>query len=522
VMADHIAVYLPSVVRQWDRSATAVATATLAASATPTVTKPVSTATPLRTATPSRTETPEPVATATPTHTVTSTRTVTPTRTRTPTATLTRTATPTSTATPTVTATPYPGVLITLGDPITVGGPGVVITDSTATILAGGVYRAVGTLADGMIRVDTTDEVQLILDGVSITHTTAPAIKVIHAARLSLVLADGSSNALIDGAIYYDDPTAKATLFVDCAATLEIWGDGALAVTANRRHAIFSDGAVVIHGGRFTIAAATDAIHATNNITIHGGTIEVLRANDGLESEGTLLVEGGELNLSVADDGIMSAGPLKVNGGTIRVLSGFEGIESKTRLTINGGWIEIAVSDDGLNVPGNDLTINGGTIYLNVVGDAVDSNGTLYINGGLLVALGGRYPDGGLDTDFGKIMMNGGILVATGGENSEPSPESAQRVVVMRSWPVGEVIRIEREGVDVLTFAVSKPYRAMLFTSPALVPHQTYTLYAGGAVSGGTDFHGLYSGAAYSGGSEWGSFDTHAVVTYVGVPAPEP
>ncbi len=412
-------------------------------------------------------------------------------------------------------------VVIILGDPIMVMGSGAIASGSILTITAGGAYSATGTLTDGMININTTDEVELILDGVIITHTTGPAIKVTNAEKVSLVLADGTSNTLVDGATY-SDSDAKSTLFSN--DTLEISGGGALVITGNYKHGVASDDDLIINSGNITIVSTVkDGFHANDNITVNGGTINILQASsDGFESEGTFLVAGGALTLSVEDDGLIGADTFTITGGTINVLSGVEGIESKNNIVINDGAITIAVSDDGLNAT-NDITINGGQVYVNAAADAIDSNGTLNLNGGVLVALGGNAPEGGLDCDNCQIALNGGIVIAAGGANSTPSSSSAQRVVVLGSRPVDTVIHIEQDdGTDVLTFKVSKAYQSMIFTSPDLAANTTYIAYTSGSVSGGTNFHGLYTGATYSGGSAWATFTTNAVVTYVGGTPPPP
>jgi hypothetical protein len=409
--------------------------------------------------------------------------------------------------------------VITLGDPITATGPdagSVVISGTTATITAGGTYRASGALTDGMIDVNTTGEVELILDSVAITHTSGPAINVTNAATMSLVLAAGTSNTLIDGATY-SNTSLKAALFSN--DTLEISGDGALTVTGKYKHGIASDDDLIINGGSITIAAAKkDGFHANDNITVHGGTITITQAaSDGLESEGDLVVAGGALTLTAASDGLKSADTFTITGGTINVISGTEGIESKNNLIVNAGAIAVAVSDDGLNAT-NDITINGGQIYLNATGDAVDSGGLLNINGGVIVALGGDSPDGGLDCgDACAVAFNGGTVVATGGANSTPAVTSTQRVTVAPTTTVGTVIHIvQADGTEAFTFEVSKAYQSLIFTSPALAANTTYIASTGGSVSGGTNFHGLYTGATYSGGRVWAIFTTNAVVTYIG------
>lgn len=394
-------------------------------------------------------------------------------------------------ATATSLIAPSDEVVITLGDPITANGPGVTISGSTATIVAGGTYRVTGTLADGMLAINTTETVEVILDNASITNTTGPAIKVIDAPGVSVVLASSSTNTLVDGPSYSG---AKGTLFSN--DPLVISGDGALMVTGHFKHGIVSDDTVVIEGGRITISATTDGIHANDNITVNGGTIDVTQSNDGLESEGNFVIAGGALTVAAQDDGIVSADTLVVSDGSLEIVSG----------------------DDGLNAS-NGIAIDGGQIFVDATGDAMDSGGALAIHGGLTVALGGEGEESGLDCGACEIAFGGGTVVATGGTNSTPSSASQQYVVVLDSTPASSLIDIEQGGTGgttLLTFEVSKAYQNMLFTSPAIEPSMTSVGLIGGTVSGGTNFHGLITGATYSGGHLWVTFTTNTVVTYVG------
>jgi hypothetical protein len=409
----------------------------------------------------------------------------------------------------------YPAeTLITLlGSSISTSGSGAVVAGTTVTITAGGDYRATGTLNDGMIVVDTTEAVTLTLDSVAITHTTGSAIYVVGADKLTLILAGGSTNTLVDGATY-SSTSMKSTLFSN--DTLEITGTGSLSVTGNYKHCIAGDDNIIVSGGVITITSAVkDGFHVNEDITVAGGDVTVISASsDGFESEGTLTVSGGTLSMAVTSNGIKSADTLTITNGIIDITSATEGIESKNNLVINGGELTIITSDDGLNAI-NDITIQGGQIYINAAGDAIDSNSTMHINGGVIIALGDA-SESGLDcNDVCEPIFTGGTVIATGGSNDTPSNSSTQHVVVLGSKPAGSAIHImNSDDTDVLTFEVSKDYNGMIFTSPTLTSSTTYPVYAGGTIAGGSNFHGLYTSATYSGGRAWAFFTTSNMVTY--------
>ena len=108
--------------------------------------------------------------------------------------------------------TPYPyapvsNITITLsGDSITPSeeNPGIFVNGSTLTLRAGGTYTLVGDLDDGEIIVEAakTDEVELILSGITITNTKGAPIYIKSCDKIKITLADGNVNTLTDGAKY--------------------------------------------------------------------------------------------------------------------------------------------------------------------------------------------------------------------------------------------------------------------------------------------------------------------------------
>ena len=91
------------------------------------------------------------------------------------------------------------------GSGASITGEGATADGSTVTISADGTYVVAGTLADGQIVVNLPgddDKEQIVLDSVTIHNEDGPAIQIDQADKVFLTLADGSTNALSDGASY--------------------------------------------------------------------------------------------------------------------------------------------------------------------------------------------------------------------------------------------------------------------------------------------------------------------------------
>jgi hypothetical protein len=90
------------------------------------------------------------------------------------------------------------------------------------------------------------------------------------------------------------------------------------------------------------------------------------------------------------------------------------------RIAVNSK-LYVYAYDDALNA--GDLVVDGGRLFAySVTNDAVDSNGTITVNGGLVIADGSFSPEQGIDTDFpDKFRVTGGTLFSVGGTMG-PSP----------------------------------------------------------------------------------------------------
>ena len=195
---------------------------------------------------------------------------------------------------------------------------------------------------------------------------------------------------------------------------------------------------IVIEGGTTNIKSIDNSLHtkievldngntSSGLVSITGGTLNVYTMNDGIHSNGSISIEGGTLNvISAHDDGIHSADCFEIIEGLVNVFDAHEGLEAH-KIAIDGGSIFINATDDGVNAVsvGNgtkngSIIVNGGRIDVTVPPngdfDGIDSNGSIQINGGIVIARGPDDRSGNmspLDAD-GDIRISGGTVIVIG------------------------------------------------------------------------------------------------------------
>jgi hypothetical protein len=211
---------------------------------------------------------------------------------------------------------------------------------------------------------------------------------------------------------------------------------------------------------------------------------------------------------------IRVGGNFTINNGDFDLAStatteGGECLESKATLNINGGNIACTTYDDCINAT-TAININGGNIYCySTNNDAIDSNGKLTVAGGVIIALGARSPECGLDCDANSnFTLKGGTIVAAAGSNNTPSGSGTSQRVVYTSTTLNtstDYTFTDASGNFLLNFRspINFSYSAnFMVSSPSMTSTgQSVKMYTGATVSGGDTFHGLTTGASYTGGS---------------------
>ncbi len=337
----------------------------------------------------------------------------------------------------------------------------------TVTIDKEGIYVLSGSLK-GQVLVEAEDAaVTLVLDNVDITSPSNAAIYVKKADAVTITLADNSSNVLTDAVEYvYDDEEKEepdAALF--SKSDLIINGTGTLTVN-----------------GRFNNAIKTKDI-----LTMVNGEINITAVNDGLSANDGITIENGSITLNAGDDGIHSEEDLIISGGNITVANSCEGLEGKN-VYIEGGNIFVTASDDGINAAsesdekeagegrdsvgeGSDTNvyINGGTVLVHADGDGIDSNGSIYMTGGIVTVFGPTDDgNGAIDYETG-MTLSGGTLIAAGSSQMACAPtltENQSFIMVNINGSEGEeVVVTDSNQTEIIRFTAQKNFSNLVVST---------------------------------------------------------
>lgn len=331
---------------------------------------------------------------------------------------------------------------------------------TVVTIREAGVYLVSGSLSAGQLAVDLGGEakydpeavVTLVLDGVDITCTVAPAVIFynVYECDQAWVAYDGG----------------EAEEYSLSPADVDTSAAGA--------NVVLADGSVNRIAGSYVARIYKE------------GTTKKLHKYDGaFYSKMSMNIDGGET-------------------GALQITADNEGLDSELHLTINGGQISIRAQNDGINTNEDNVsvtTVNGGVLQINAglgeEGDGIDSNGHIVINGGTIYAHASDHsPDGGLDAD-GEILINGGRVIAAGMRNDTVSTSSGQLYMELSfasSLSAGAQVALEDTP---LSFTLEKGAQSLVVSSPELKEDTPYVLTVDGVAQQYTGHTGGMGGGGF-------------------------
>ncbi len=216
-------------------------------------------------------------------------------------------------------------------------------------------------------------------------------------------------------------------------------------------------------------------------------------------------IKGGSLkkseykdNIFANKDGFYKAGgaissdvDINFDGpGFLNVEASNEGIESKGNINFLDGNYLIKSKEDGINTSNKDISINLKTLTILVSeeGDAIDSNGSLVIEDGIIYAMSAG-DDSGLDSE--NTNINGGTIIALGNAYDQVSI-SKQKYHVFEI-DSNKAILLDDDNNFIAGVDLDSTYKYLLYSDSM---DRNINLYKDGTIKGNNNY-GLYLNGTY-------------------------
>ena len=359
----------------------------------------------------------------------------------------------------------------------------------------------------------------------------AGSIKVVHTGA-------SGKGISVDGKAYFNGGTVD----ISCSGNGATYTDSTGTLDSHSATCITVDDDIYLMGGTFTLAnsgTAGKAIKGDKVIVIgaddaEGPTIEarttgakfaVTSGSSWGGGGGRPGGGGGGGQTDYANPKVIKAGGnLTVNSGKLTLVStqdGGEALESKNiLLTINGGDVHITTVDDCINASSH-IQINGGVVRCVASGnDAIDSNGTLTIAGGIVIAGGTNQPEESFDCDQNTFTITGGTIFGVGGGVSTPTSSVCKQNVIINSnssYTNGKRITLADASGNVIVSLLNPSNcsrsATALISAAGITLGTQYRILTGGTVTGGETHYELTVGGTISGGTQLTTVTPSSVVT---------
>lgn len=304
-------------------------------------------------------------------------------------------------------------------------------------IAKAGVYEISGKLSCGQIAVDLGDDakadpeavVTLVLDNADITCTVAPAV------------------------IFYN--------VYECSDFIGQTGCGFSAGISGGAGIVLADGSVNTLNGSYVAKIY-------KSVTLSEDGSEVVDSKKLHKYDGTLY---SKMTMTICGE--------EKGDGVLNVNAENEGIDSEMHLVIYGGNINIVSGDDGINTNEDGVSqtlVYGGTVHIRVdgkqgEGDGIDSNGSVTICGGTVIAEAcATSGDSGLDSDSG-IHLNGGTVAASG--NMYDAIDDSEQNYIVFTFATqqrgGKTYSLKNaDGAEILSVSPTNAFTYLVVSSPEL------------------------------------------------------
>lgn len=203
---------------------------------------------------------------------------------------------------------------ISFGEKTVISGTGAAEDEEGIVITSAGIYKMTGTLSKGRIRVNAPgQEVQLVLNGVSVTSDKGPALVFESVEKAEILLPRNTNNLLADG----ENNTIKSALYSTKALTIR--GNGALNIVG-QQNGLTTQSALTVKSASMRVTAKNTGI-SSGDVTLDNASLYVEAEENGVYGGDSITAKnskltaiGGSVN---SYGGLKSAGKVSIEGGTI-------------------------------------------------------------------------------------------------------------------------------------------------------------------------------------------------------------
>lgn len=403
--------------------------------------------------------------------------------------------------------------------------------------IEGGNLKLVGMQGDG---IDLDDNFTMTAGCIDM-NITGEATKGIKCGKL-LNIANGTITAVASGSLKNKKGDLSYCTILKCDSSMTVSG-GELHLVNNSSggKCISVDHNLEIIGGTFYMETSGDGAEYTNaNGELDYYTSKCISADDSLcvlrgnirclstgiggkgivggkyvqigqasdteyQQEPTIMVE--TTNSSIVNDveederygcpkAIKAGEYLNIYSGDIHCTTsgmGGEGIECGKEFYFYGGSLECNCFDDGINV-GEKLEVIGGQIYCNSTdNDGIDSNGSIYLKGGLVVAINQKEPNESIDSENAQLFLQGTVFIGIGSRQPKVGSSTTPYYNSQKLYPEyqprysginlekGKYLYAIRGGSVIATILVPKNYDSafVTITTPDFFEGEMGSLYIG-------------------------------------------
>ncbi len=271
--------------------------------------------------------------------------------------------------------------------------------DQDVKINRGGTYILEGTMngAGIIVEVSKDEEVQLVLNNVTIENDDFAGIYIVEAGQVTITLPEGTVNSISDSGEYAQIDSNQVDALIYSKADLTINGTGTLTLNSDLHHGIVSKDDLLICGGSYQIDVAGKGLGGKDCLMISDGDFRIVSGKDALSSDneedeykGYVSISGGTFHIESGADGIYGYSLVSIEDGTFDITTAksldadsFKAVKSEKSVVISGGSFQIDSADDGIHSDG-DLSISGGNFDIVSDDDGIHADGKVTIEGGTI------------------------------------------------------------------------------------------------------------------------------------------